>query len=104
VLTGSRRELPEAGLRRAVAADPFPARLVSGTDLVKFARRRSALNRRDRPPVAAGPARRVRWRRQIGAWPPGRAADQIGLRNARTDTSISPDRDGLTIDLSGPVF
>jgi spermidine synthase len=37
VLTGSRRELPEAGLRRAVAADPFPARLVSGTDLVKFA-------------------------------------------------------------------
>ena len=37
VLAGSRRELPDAGLRRAVAADPFPARLVSGPDLVKFA-------------------------------------------------------------------
>jgi spermidine synthase len=37
VLAGSRRELPDAGLRRAVAADPFPARLVSGADLVKFA-------------------------------------------------------------------
>lgn len=37
VLAGSRRELPDAGLRRAVAADPFPARLVTGADLVKFA-------------------------------------------------------------------
>jgi spermidine synthase len=37
VLAGSRRELPDAGLRRAVAADPFPARLVSGADVVKFA-------------------------------------------------------------------
>jgi SAM-dependent methyltransferase len=37
VLAGSRRVLPEAGLRRAAAADPFPARLVCGADLVKFA-------------------------------------------------------------------
>jgi spermidine synthase len=37
VLAGSRRALPEAGLRRAAAADPFPARLVCGADLVKFA-------------------------------------------------------------------
>jgi spermidine synthase len=37
VLAASRRPLPEAGLRRAVAADPFPARLVSGEELVKFA-------------------------------------------------------------------
>ena len=37
VLAGSRRPLPEAALRRAAAADPFPARLVSGPDLVRFA-------------------------------------------------------------------
>ena len=37
VLAGSRRTLPEDGLRRAAAADPFPARLVGGADLVRFA-------------------------------------------------------------------
>lgn len=37
VLAGSRRVLPEEGLRRALAADPYPARLVCGADLVQFA-------------------------------------------------------------------
>ena len=37
VLAGSRREFPEEELRRRVAADPFPARLVCGADLVRFA-------------------------------------------------------------------
>jgi spermidine synthase len=37
VLAGSRDPLPGDGLRRAAAADPFPARLVSGPGLVKFA-------------------------------------------------------------------
>jgi spermidine synthase len=37
VLAGSRRALPEDGLRRAAAADPYPARLVCAADLVKFA-------------------------------------------------------------------
>jgi spermidine synthase len=37
VLAGSRRQLPLAGLRRAAAADPFPARVVAGQDLVRFA-------------------------------------------------------------------
>lgn len=37
VLAGSRRVLPEDGLRRAAAADPFPARLICGPELVKFA-------------------------------------------------------------------
>ena len=37
VLAGSRRGLPDEELRRRVAADPFPARLVDGADLVRFA-------------------------------------------------------------------
>ena len=37
VLAGSRRALPEDGLRRAAATDPFPARVVGGPELVKFA-------------------------------------------------------------------
>lgn len=37
VLAGSRRALPEAALRRATAADPFPARVASGPDVVTFA-------------------------------------------------------------------
>jgi spermidine synthase len=58
VLAASRRELPDAGLRRAVAADPFPARLVSGADLVKFAAgARPSTDATARPsPVAPGDA------------------------------------------------
>jgi hypothetical protein len=37
VLAGSGRAFPEDELRRRVAADPFPARLVSGPDLMRFA-------------------------------------------------------------------
>lgn len=37
VMAGSRRPLPEDALRRAAAADPFPARVVCGLDLVTFA-------------------------------------------------------------------
>jgi len=37
VLAGSRRAFPEGELRHRVAADPFPARLVDGADLVRFA-------------------------------------------------------------------
>lgn len=37
VIAGSRRPLPAARLRRAAAADPFPARVVIGAEMVKFA-------------------------------------------------------------------
>jgi hypothetical protein len=37
VLVGSDQPLPEAALGRAVAGDPFPARLVAGEDLRRFA-------------------------------------------------------------------
>ena len=37
VLAGSRRELPQEGLRRRAAGDPFPARVVEGADLGRFA-------------------------------------------------------------------
>jgi hypothetical protein len=37
VLTGSDCALPVAALRRAVAGDPFPARLVDGDELARFA-------------------------------------------------------------------
>ncbi len=37
VLAGSRRAFPEEELRRRAAADPFPARLVCGANLVRFA-------------------------------------------------------------------
>lgn len=37
VLAGSGRPLPSGELRRAVAADPFPARVVERTELVRFA-------------------------------------------------------------------
>jgi spermidine synthase len=36
VLAASGRQLPVAGLTRRVAGDPFPARLLSGDDLVRF--------------------------------------------------------------------
>jgi hypothetical protein len=36
VIIGSDQPLPEAALARATAADPFPARLVSGEDLRRF--------------------------------------------------------------------
>jgi spermidine synthase len=36
VIFGSDQPLPEAALARAVAGDPFPARLVTGSDLVRF--------------------------------------------------------------------
>jgi Spermine/spermidine synthase domain len=36
VIVGSDRPLPEAELARAVAGDPFPARLVAGEDLRRF--------------------------------------------------------------------
>jgi spermidine synthase len=36
VVAGSGRELPLAGLTRRLAADPFPARLVAGTELDQF--------------------------------------------------------------------
>ena len=36
VIFASDRPLPEAALRRAAAADPFPARVVSGDDLLRF--------------------------------------------------------------------
>jgi hypothetical protein len=37
VIFGSDQPLPEAALARAVAGDPFPARLVTGEDLRRFA-------------------------------------------------------------------
>ncbi len=37
VIVGSDQALPEAALARAAAGDPFPARLVTGTDLARFA-------------------------------------------------------------------
>ncbi len=37
VIIGSDQPLPEAALSRAVAGDPFPARLVAGEDLRRFA-------------------------------------------------------------------
>ncbi len=37
VLLGSDLPLPEAALARAAAADPFPARVVTGADLARFA-------------------------------------------------------------------
>jgi len=37
VIFGSDEALPEAALARAVAGDPFPARLVTGADLARFA-------------------------------------------------------------------
>jgi hypothetical protein len=37
VIFGSDQPLPEAELGRAVAGDPFPARLVAGEDLRRFA-------------------------------------------------------------------
>jgi len=36
VIFASDRPLPEAALRRATAADPFPARVVAGDDLRRF--------------------------------------------------------------------
>lgn len=36
VIFASDRPLPEAALRRAAAADPFPARVVAGEDLLRF--------------------------------------------------------------------
>jgi hypothetical protein len=36
VIFGSDQPLPEAALARAAAADPFPARLVAGTELARF--------------------------------------------------------------------
>ncbi len=37
VIFGSDQPLPEAALARAVAGDPFPARLVTGEELRRFA-------------------------------------------------------------------
>ena len=37
VILGSAQPLPEAALSRAAAADPFPARVVTGTELRRFA-------------------------------------------------------------------
>lgn len=37
VVAGSGRPLPQASLRRRTAADPFPARVVDGTELGRFA-------------------------------------------------------------------
>ena len=37
ILAGSNRSLPVEALRRAVAADPFPARVVNGAELFRFA-------------------------------------------------------------------
>jgi spermidine synthase len=57
VLAGSRRALPEDSLRRAAAADPFPARLVGGADLVRFAagtRPAADADARDSPPPPGG--------------------------------------------------
>ena len=37
MIFGSDQPLPEAALGRAAAGDPFPARLVAGEDLRRFA-------------------------------------------------------------------
>ena len=37
VIFGSDQALPEAALRRAAASDPFPARVVTGDELRRFA-------------------------------------------------------------------
>jgi hypothetical protein len=37
VLAGSERPLPYGELRRAAAADPFPARVLDGAELTRFA-------------------------------------------------------------------
>jgi SAM-dependent methyltransferase len=43
VIFGRDRPLPEAALARAAASDPFPARLVAGADLARFAGRAQAV-------------------------------------------------------------
>ena len=37
VLVGSDKPLPYNGLRRAAAGDPFPARVLDGAELARFA-------------------------------------------------------------------
>jgi spermine/spermidine synthase len=62
VIAGRDQPLPEAALARAAAADPFPARVVAGEDLLRFAAGApvvtDALISRGTPPVlpADGPA------------------------------------------------
>ena len=55
VLAGSRRAFPEEELRRRAAADPFPARLMCGADLVRFAAGAPSRHRRDRAALPACP-------------------------------------------------
>jgi spermidine synthase len=50
VLAGSDRSLPVEALRRAVAADPFPARVVTGTELFRFASGASVATDATEPP------------------------------------------------------
>ena len=89
VLAGSRRGFPEDDLARRAAADPFPARLVCGADLTRFAARRAPP---PTPPRGPPPPRRVRrsTRRPAPAhpdaarWPARRNRSAPGRRRNRS--------------------
>lgn len=55
VLVGSARELPVAELARAAAADPFPARVLHGRELRRFAKGAPAPNDRSSTPSPKPP-------------------------------------------------
>ena len=58
VLSASTARLPVDDLRRAAAADPFPARVLAGPDLARF----TAAARTDRTARAPSPlGRRTAW-------------------------------------------
>jgi spermidine synthase len=56
VIFASDQPLPEAALRRAMAADPFPARVVAGEDLRRFASGASVITDADVAAHAPAPA------------------------------------------------
>ena len=60
VLAGSRRALPEEELRRRAVADPFPARLMCGDDLVHFAAGARPVTDATAQPFPRAPARGLR--------------------------------------------
>ena len=53
VIAASARSLPYGELRRAAAADPFPARVVDGEELVRFASGAQVVTDATRPAGAA---------------------------------------------------
>jgi spermidine synthase len=97
VLAGSRRPLPEDGLRRAAAADPFPARLVCGAELVKFAagsRPATDATAQPSPPAPGGRFTALGTGRRNGREAGRRTAREPGRRTAgKAGRRIAPGRD-----------